>query len=220
MSISDFNWKTQRALGKIGISKAPKINQKSGINSTEIFTSEKRKAKTPFDNRGHFSQLLMQKEKINKNKFTFKTQIRPQLKDRTATAHNVSRLGVVWVWFPKSITQLRRYKTTEMINFPKMPKLRLVAVSARPKVNNVTVDPNKWKEGRQNANSSTHLVYWFIHFSHSVHKSTDSPTFQTFSFLHVSLNPSCFQSLKQIHISLKKRKVWIVQLFILPSTFS
>ena len=63
MSISDFNWKTQRALGKIGISKAPKINQKSGINSTEIFTSEKWKAKTPFDNRGHFSKLLMEKQK-------------------------------------------------------------------------------------------------------------------------------------------------------------
>ena len=63
ISIRDFNWKTQRALGKIAISKPPKINQKSGINSTENFTSEKWKDKTPFDNRGHFSKLLMEKQK-------------------------------------------------------------------------------------------------------------------------------------------------------------
>ena len=126
MSISDFNWKTQRALGKIVNSKAPKINQKSGINSTEIFTSEKWKAKTPFDNRGHFSKLLMEKPKQQFIKIVIWNLIRPQPRDRTATAHNVSRTGAVWDWWPKSFNLPRSYTESQMINLTKCPKLRLV----------------------------------------------------------------------------------------------
>ena len=118
MSIRDFHWKTQRALGKISISKAPKINQKSGINSTEIFTSEKPKAKTPLDNRGHFSKLLMQKQKQQIIQIVIRNSIRPQPRDRTATAHNVSRTGAVWDWWPKSFSQRQRYKKPKWSAFP------------------------------------------------------------------------------------------------------
>ena len=126
MSIRDFNWKTQRALGKILISKPPKINQKSKINSAELFTSEKWKPKRPSIIAAIFPNCWCKKNTSVKNKFTFETQIRPQLKDRTATAHNVLRTGAVWDWWPKSINLKRSYTETQMINLTKCPKLRLV----------------------------------------------------------------------------------------------